>query len=127
MERAGVSVCRGCGGPGISPLTIAAESASLGADEDVPPIPVAAEEDRRRPMRALRREAEALHHPVRFVPDQQPGAVSATGRHPALAQGQAGPAPKNPAANPGSREELRPGGGAVPAGTGAGLLEGRAA
>ena len=85
MERAGVSVCRGCGGPGISPLTIAAESASLGADEDVPPIPMAAEADRRGPMRALRFEAKALHHLVRCLPDQQPGAATATVRHAAVA------------------------------------------
>jgi hypothetical protein len=71
--------------PGISHLTKAAESASFGADEDIPPISVAEEEDRRGTMRALRRESKALHHFVRFLPDHQSGAATRTDRHEALA------------------------------------------
>jgi hypothetical protein len=111
---------------GISHLTKPSGSARVCADEDFPPIPVATEEDRRGSMRPLRRQAEALHHPVRSLPDQQPGAVPKAGRHSALAQGQARPSPQGAAANPGPREQLKQAGGAQTSRAGAGPLGDRA-
>jgi hypothetical protein len=91
----------------ISHLTKRSRSARVCADEDVPPIPVATKEDRRGLLRPLRCQAEALHHPVRSLPDQQPGAVPKAGRHSALAQGQAWPSSQSAAVRRRPRDAVR--------------------